>query len=321
MIVIKKTAGEARCYAKSHWPQASTPGDGPAPGLDVFLINTADIASAQAGTKVSLYAHFPMCARGNRSLNRQEVPTGGERAEGSAHYKPWRRAAGRSQAPGGDRQGESRKHGWLAVQASGTATVTFEAGPAVPPLGEGSVEPAVGTNGNSGAKCAIFEYAGTKLSDLTTLRYSTYVDNDSTNPLAGPDQTPYMILNVDLDGNLSTAGDLSPCFSSNPNTEFGYTLTAPTQGPDPHGHLAVVGCARWRLVAPPRAPQGARPGGERQAAQHHYRRPPKCDDHQLPGLTGAGGVRIVAGFAPALGTTLLAMPTPLSSASRRHHHL
>ena len=183
--------------------------------------------------------------------------------------------------------------GWT-TSSSGTATVTFEAGPAVPPLGEGSVELAVGANGNSAAQVRNFEYAGTKLSDLTTLHYWTYVDNDSTNPSAGPDQAPFIILNIDLDGSFATTSDRTLLFFE-PEYQFGYTPTVPPQGPivmdvwqQWNAHLG--GWWSTTNVA------GAGPGANVKPLSVIIAAHPNAMIINQSGLTGAGGVRIVAGF-------------------------
>ena len=85
--------------------------------------------------------------------------------------------------------------GW-AFQVSGTSTAKFVNGPATPPLGKGSVEFSVGANGAGAAQIRNREYAGTKLSDLTSLSYSTYVQQDGSGG-----QAPYIILQVDYDNN------------------------------------------------------------------------------------------------------------------------
>jgi hypothetical protein len=88
----------------------------------------------------------------------------------------------------------SSLQGWQ-TQASGTASVTFEQGPATPPLGVGSAELRVGSDGNSDAQLRHPGYAGTMLSNLTTLSYSTYVEQ-----FGSGGQAPYLILNVDNNG-------------------------------------------------------------------------------------------------------------------------
>ena len=88
--------------------------------------------------------------------------------------------------------------GWTTTQ-SGTASTTFVNGPGSPPLGTGSVQLSVGPDGNSAAQLRSTAYAGVKLADLTALSYSTFVQQDGSGG-----QTPYLILNIDLDGNGST---------------------------------------------------------------------------------------------------------------------
>src|SRR6185436_15380212 len=90
-------------------------------------------------------------------------------------------------------------HGWVPT-ASGTASTSFVVGPATPPVGEGSGQLSVGANGNSAAQFRQTTYNGVLLSDLTRLTYSTYTSNDGSAPMIG-DQTIYIILNVDFDGN------------------------------------------------------------------------------------------------------------------------
>lgn len=101
----------------------------------------------------------------------------------------------------------SNLQGWQ-TQTSGTGqSVTFEQGPATPPLGVGSVELSVGPNGSGAAQLRHPGYQGTRLADLTALSYSTYVDQDGSGG-----QAPYIILQVDLDGNLATTGDRTLLF-------------------------------------------------------------------------------------------------------------
>ena len=88
--------------------------------------------------------------------------------------------------------------GWI-TQTDGTATVGFVTGPGTPPLGVGSAELRVGSDGDSGAQLRTGNHAGTELEDLTALSYNTFVQQDG---LGG--QAPYLILNVDNDGNGST---------------------------------------------------------------------------------------------------------------------
>lgn len=65
-----------------------------------------------------------------------------------------------------------------------------------PPLGVGSVHLAVGSNGGASAQARNTAYAGTLLSQLEVLSYSTFVDVDGSGG-----QAPYLNLLIDTDGN------------------------------------------------------------------------------------------------------------------------
>ena len=115
-------------------------------------------------------------------------------------------------------------HGWVPT-ASSTATVSFVPGPATPPLGEGSAQLAVGSDGDGAAQLRQTSFNGTSLSDLTALSYSTYTSNDGTPPMTG-DQTIYIILNVDRDAD----GTLDTLLFFEPEYQHGYTNAVPDQG-------------------------------------------------------------------------------------------
>jgi hypothetical protein len=86
-------------------------------------------------------------------------------------------------------------NGWVATQ-SGTATTSFENGPALPPAPIGSARLSVGADGNSAAQMRTAIYNGTLLANITELKYSTFTQQDGSGG-----QAPYLILNVDLDNN------------------------------------------------------------------------------------------------------------------------
>ena len=70
--------------------------------------------------------------------------------------------------------------GWAfrtAHAAGGTVTSSagFELGPGSPPLGSGSAEFKTGSDGDSYVELRNRDYHGVKLSDLTTMTYSTFV--------------------------------------------------------------------------------------------------------------------------------------------------
>lgn len=92
----------------------------------------------------------------------------------------------------------SAMDGWVAAPTVVGPTVVFESGPAVPPAGGGSVELAVGADGDEAAQVRNTVFHGTALADVTALKYSTYVDIDGV--VGG--QAPYIILHLDYDGDL-----------------------------------------------------------------------------------------------------------------------
>lgn len=65
-------------------------------------------------------------------------------------------------------------NGWQ-IYLEPTGSVSFVEGPGAPPLPVGSVEFALGANGNGKAALINFQYGGVPLSSLTELKYSTYV--------------------------------------------------------------------------------------------------------------------------------------------------
>lgn len=83
--------------------------------------------------------------------------------------------------------------------ATNTATVSIVSGPGTPPMGDGSLQLSVGADGADAAQARNDTYDGELLRDLTSLLYSTYVDVEGSGG-----QAPYIILNVDYDGNGTT---------------------------------------------------------------------------------------------------------------------
>ncbi len=79
------------------------------------------------------------------------------------------------------------------------AAPSIVTGPATPPLGDGSLQLAVGADGGDAAQARNNAYDGELLRDLSQLVYSTYVQVDGSGG-----QAPYIILNVDYDGNGTT---------------------------------------------------------------------------------------------------------------------
>ena len=90
--------------------------------------------------------------------------------------------------------------GWLFYQDL-TDTVdpllgTFVLGPATPPLGVGSVQ--ISTSGLSRPNIATYQFAGVKLTDITTLKFATY--NPSAGNGGGSQRSGYLHFNVDFNG-------------------------------------------------------------------------------------------------------------------------
>jgi len=83
--------------------------------------------------------------------------------------------------------------GWIP-QFSGTASGEFVPGPELPPVGSGSFEFRVGADGDSAAQLRNVEFDGVPLSEITTLTYNTYVQEDGSGG-----QAPYLILHIDQD--------------------------------------------------------------------------------------------------------------------------
>jgi hypothetical protein len=75
-----------------------------------------------------------------------------------------------------------------------TGTTAIVAGPATPPLGSGSAQITIGTDGDSFDGFRTPDFNGTLLSALTTLSYSTYTQVDGSGG-----QSPYLLLNLDFD--------------------------------------------------------------------------------------------------------------------------
>ncbi len=91
-----------------------------------------------------------------------------------------------------------KMHGWHFL-TNLTATAQFVTGPGAPPFGTGSAELAVGLDGDAGAQIRNRSYEGVRLDALTALEYRSYI---STPSISNTGQAPYVILNLDHDGDL-----------------------------------------------------------------------------------------------------------------------
>lgn len=112
------------------------------------------------------------------------------------------------------------RHGSCGAPTTGNQT--FEAGPASPPLGSGSLQISVGSNGDSFETFRHSGLNGTRLSDLTSLSYSSYTEVDG---LGG--QAIYLILAVSTTGGNVVDDQLffEPVYQS------GHNASIPAQGP------------------------------------------------------------------------------------------
>lgn len=79
--------------------------------------------------------------------------------------------------------------------ATNTATIDIVPGPATPPLGDGSLQLAVGADGGDAAQARSTNWDGELVRDLSSLTYWTYVDQDGSGG-----QAPYLLLDVDYNG-------------------------------------------------------------------------------------------------------------------------
>ncbi|MEO8435581.1 MAG: DUF4214 domain-containing protein [Pyrinomonadaceae bacterium] len=101
------------------------------------------------------------------------------------------------------------QRGWVAAGSAAGGVVQFVSGPAIPPLGTGSLRIFTGTEGDASREFRNPDYNGTNLSTLTALGYCTHVTSWNGQ------QVPYLILRVDRDNN-GTIDDLlffEPTFS------------------------------------------------------------------------------------------------------------
>jgi hypothetical protein len=101
---------------------------------------------------------------------------------------------------------------WTTVHSTcsaipSTGSQVMEEGPATPPAPTGSREFRIGVNGDSFEQYRNDDLDGLPLSQLTTLTYSTYVEQ-----FGSGDQAPYINLLVDQDGNPATTTDQDQLF-------------------------------------------------------------------------------------------------------------
>jgi hypothetical protein len=173
-------------------------------------------------------------------------------------------------------------HGWAPQTDGDGASTSFVTGPEGTPCGTGSLELAVGANGDNGAQFRNSNYDGTTLASLTELSYAVYVAQDGSGG-----QAPYLILNIDQnnDGTIDDLLFFEPVYQTG---AYGGDVV-PDQGVPVVGewktYNALVG-GWWSLNAGTFGP----PVTTIQSYLALY------PDAVIKNSETGGGVRIVAGF-------------------------
>lgn len=174
-------------------------------------------------------------------------------------------------------------HGWAPQLSGDGADVSFVNGPAGNPCGPDSLQLTVGANGDNGAQFRNTNYDGLSLASVSALSYAIYVAHDGSGG-----QAPYIVLNIDQDNN-GTVDDLL-------FFEPVYQTGLYSGDPVPDQGVPVVG--EWKTY-------DALVGGWWSFNANTFG-PPLTTIASYLALypdavirnsdTGAGGVRIVAGF-------------------------
>jgi hypothetical protein len=173
--------------------------------------------------------------------------------------------------------------------------LTWISYPATPPLGVGSAQLSIAQTPGAGDLAAQLRnpnYAGTKLSDLTALSYSTYVQQ-----FGSGGQAPYLILNIDLDNNGTTDDQLffEPVYQSGTYSTVDPSITIPDQCPGITNCVALNTWQTWNALAGGWWSLNAATFGPPLTTIEQYVAD-NPDATIVNSTSGAGGVRIVAGF-------------------------
>jgi hypothetical protein len=175
------------------------------------------------------------------------------------------------------------------VQNDGTSTVTFVNGPANPPCGIGSAQFTVDSSGETASQLRNTNYAGTLLSDLTQLSYSTFVTRNNGGQAGNGGQAVYIILNIDLDGN----GTIDDQLFFEPVYQSATYFPSNSQGP-----IALNTWQSWNALTGGwwslDGIAGANPGTGVKSLHDYIAAQPNA--RIVNSATGRGGVRLVAGF-------------------------
>ena len=182
--------------------------------------------------------------------------------------------------------------GWAFLVTSPDGTGNFAVGPATSPLGLGSAHLFTGTHGDESAQIRNVNYQYTKLSDLTALSYWTYVT------LWNGQQLPYIILNIDTDGDGVTDDLLF--FEPAYQTPSSGNPSLPDQGTvalDTWQYWDALQGGWWSLnypsIATPGVAYNSFPGVQPLSVYLS-----SFPDAQIVNTAGGlGGVRVLVGFA------------------------
>ena len=185
--------------------------------------------------------------------------------------------------------------GWVEYSEPGVTDVDFVSGPATPPLGVGSAKFSISSAPGAGGFAAQLRnssYAGTKLSDLTALSYSTYVQQ-----FGSGGQAPYILLNIDNDNN-GTIDDFlffEPVYQNGTYGTIYSNDTVPNQCSGNPNCVSLNTWQTWNAFIGGWWSANESAGGPPLITLAKY-----IEEH--PNATiinredGAGGLRIVAGF-------------------------
>lgn len=112
-------------------------------------------------------------------------------------------------------------HGWVASSTPASSSSFFPSGPDLPPLPSGSAELFVHNGNSQGAQLITNGYAGTQLSALDELKYSTYIQDFGSGAMQA--DGIYAVLFVDYNGDGTTDDKLffQPYFQLNSPLTFG----------------------------------------------------------------------------------------------------
>jgi len=178
---------------------------------------------------------------------------------------------------------------WKQRITSAGGTVSFVTGPATAPIGSGSVRLMTGSgHGDDAVELRNDSYQDKTLSKLTGLSYWTYMHTNNGQ------QFPYLILNIDRDGN-GTIDDLlffEPPYQS-PGTGGSCATQARTQMDTWQGWNARGGCW-YGIDANTFDPTFAAPGIGTQSLDAYITQNPMA---RIRNASAGGGLRVLVGFA------------------------